>query len=93
MLSEGVAQRANQLMSIVFDADGVAPIEHGKSVARLIAIGIRFVIAGRILLHEGIEVTLARLILISHVEAEVVEGEAKTEGQTVCLLPVGVIGG
>ena len=75
-------------MTVILDGDGVAVVGKGLQLARFVA----DVLCGKTV-HVGIEVALARLVLIGQIDAELVEGESDTGSDAIGRLPVGVVGG
>ena len=75
-------------MTVVFHLHSVAVVVQCNGLTCLI-INIRC----GIVWHEGIEVTLAHIVLVSEVETELVEREAHTCSDTMGILPVDVVCG
>lgn len=69
-------------MAVVLDGDG----------AGLVGDGLDGVVAGEAV-HVGIEIAGAHLVLVSQVDAELVEIESYASGEAVGGLPIGVVGG
>ena len=64
---ECVTERAEELVTVVLHLDGLTAVGERNGLTRHIVNVI-----GRILLHEGIEVTVAHLVLVGQVKTELI---------------------
>ena len=83
---ECVTERAEELVTVVLHLDGLTTVGERNGLTRHIVNVI-----GRILLHEGIEVTVAHLVLVGQVKTELVHRKAHTCSQPVGSFPVRIV--